>query len=86
MGTARDNEPSTPYAWYFASHAMFQSGREAWQRWLPNLTESVIDTQRQDDRFQGSWDPTPECAGRIAATALMVMALRAPFDGKRRSK
>ena len=53
-----------------------------WKKWLAALTPAVIQTQRQDGNYEGSWDPVGvwgEDGGRIYATALMVLTLESHY-------
>ncbi len=66
------------YYWYYGTLAMFQYGGVAWKKWNAAMKEAVIDRQRVDGAFSGSWDPKgpwAESGGRVYSTALMTMCL-----------
>ncbi|MEE9126275.1 MAG: hypothetical protein V3U11_03975 [Planctomycetota bacterium] len=66
------------YYWYYGSQAMYQVGGQYWARWSAALQDALIKTQRQDNNFKGSWDPTGVWGregGRVYATAMATLAL-----------
>ena len=68
------------YYWYYGSLAIFQVGGTAWDKWNEAMKPAIIDHQRKDGAFRGSWDPVGPWGaegGRVYSTALMVLALKA---------
>jgi hypothetical protein len=66
------------YYWYYATLAMFQVGGPEWNSWNSKLQSAVIDTQRTDNNYAGSWDPVGpwgEDGGRVYSTALMTLCM-----------
>ena len=66
------------YYWYYATLSMFQVGGREWTAWNNRMKPAIIDTQRGDGNFGGSWDPVGpwgEDGGRVYSTALMTMCL-----------
>ncbi|MCB9833022.1 MAG: terpene cyclase/mutase family protein [Planctomycetes bacterium] len=66
------------YYWYYGTLAMFQVGGEHWRRWNAAMTSAVLETQRADGNFCGSWDPVGawgQVGGRVYSTALMTLCL-----------
>ena len=70
------------YYWYYASYALYQAGGAAWNTWAKALKPAVVDTQRRDGNFDGSWDPVGvwgNDGGRIYSTATLVLTLEAYY-------
>jgi len=70
------------YYWYYGSYALYQMGGQLWREWSAALNDSVIDTQRTDGNFKGSWDPAGawgEDGGRVYSTAILALTLQAYF-------
>ena len=68
------------YAWYHGSMAMRQLGGEHWKAWSSALHTALLEHQRTDGAFTGSWDPCGPWGtdgGRIYATAMGVLSLTA---------
>ncbi|MCB9833025.1 MAG: hypothetical protein H6807_11180 [Planctomycetes bacterium] len=66
------------YYWYYGTLAMFQVGGEPWKKWNEAMNEAIIERQRSDGNFSGSWDPKGawgESGGRVYSTALMTLCL-----------
>jgi hypothetical protein len=66
------------YYWYYATLAMFQVGGPGWASWNSKLQAAVVETQRGDGNFAGSWDnidPWGEDGGRVYSTALMTLCM-----------
>ncbi len=66
------------YYWYYGTLALFQVGGDAYRQWNRAMTEAILDHQRTDGNFSGSWDPKGawgESGGRVYSTALMTMCL-----------
>ncbi len=75
------------YYWYYASHAIYQTGGKHWKAWQGSLHKAVVKTQRQDGNFKGSWDPTGtwgEDGGRVYSTAMAVLTLQSEYRYARR--
>ncbi|MBK8978871.1 MAG: terpene cyclase/mutase family protein [Planctomycetes bacterium] len=70
------------YYWYYATYALYQYGHDAWRSWERSLNTAVVQTQRQDGNFKGSWDPAGvwgQDGGRVYSTALLVLTLEAYY-------
>ncbi len=69
------------YHWYYATYALYQMGGERWWgRWYRLLDPAVVQTQRNDGNFAGSWDAAGawgDDGGRIYSTAMSVLTLEA---------
>ena len=66
------------YYWYYGTLAMFQVGGDSWKKWNEAMNGAIIEKQRLDDNFAGSWDPKGawgETGGRVYSTALMTLCL-----------
>jgi len=67
--------------WYYGTHAMHQVGGRAWSQWWRPLTKALLGLQRRDGVAAGSWDARSvwgDSGGRVYATAMAVLSLRAP--------
>lgn len=70
------------YYWYYASYALYQMGGRHWKEWSKKLGPAVVNTQRTDGHFKGSWDPIGawgEDGGRVYSTAILVLTLEAYY-------
>ncbi|MCP3914968.1 MAG: hypothetical protein GY711_05395 [bacterium] len=66
------------YYWYHGSRAMRYVGGRHWRRWNGSLKRTLLDSQRKDQHFKGSWDPVGpwgHAGGRVYSTALMALCL-----------
>lgn len=66
------------YAWYMGTSAMWHFGGRHWDAWNKAMKEAVLDSQRKDGPYAGSWDPVGPwgySGGRLYSTALMAMCL-----------
>ena len=68
------------YYWYYGSYAMYQmGGKRWWEKWNSAMKRALVDSQRRDGDFEGSWDPRDvwgeHAGGRVYATALGVLCL-----------
>ena len=53
-------------------------GGRHWKAWNKALKPAVVDSQRRDGDFMGSWDPAGPWGfegGRVYSTALMALCL-----------
>lgn len=70
------------YYWYYGTVAMFQRGGNDWDRWNKALQGALLDRQRSDSDFSGSWDPDPlwgGYGGRVFSTSLGALCLEAYY-------
>src|SRR5690606_6877569 len=44
------------YYWYYGTYAMYQYGGTNWDQWSKAVNKAVIEKQRTDGNFKGSWD------------------------------
>ncbi|MCA9083448.1 MAG: hypothetical protein KDA81_05310 [Planctomycetaceae bacterium] len=66
------------YYWYYGTLAMYQFGGGPWERWNSAVRDPLIDLQRRDGRFAGSWDPNDPWGpygGRLYSTAIATLTL-----------
>ncbi len=68
--------------WYWGTLAMFQVGGKPWKTWRDALKTALLDHQRRDGPFAGSFDPAgpwgPD-GGRVYSTALALLTLEVYF-------
>ncbi|MCP3917703.1 MAG: terpene cyclase/mutase family protein [bacterium] len=70
------------YYWYYGSYAMYQMGGRHWKGWNVAMKKAVLESQRKDSHFKGSWDPIGpwgHAGGRVYSTASMVLCLEVYF-------
>lgn len=70
------------YYWYYATYALYQMGGRHWTAWEKALKPAVVDSQRGDGNFKGSWDAIGawgEDGGRVYSTALLCLTLEAYY-------
>ena len=70
------------YYWYYGTYAMYQMGGKHWRAWQKSLKHAVVDTQRKDGDYKGSWDPVGPwgySGGRVYSTAIMTLSLEVYF-------
>ena len=72
------------YYWYYGSYAMYQMGGSRWwDKWNKAMKKTILDSQRKDGDFRGSWDPKDawgqHAGGRVYMTALGVLCLEVYF-------
>jgi len=70
------------YYWYYGSYAMFQMGGTHWKKWKKAMEKAVLNSQRKDGDYKGSWDPVGPwgySGGRVYSTALLVLCLEVYF-------
>jgi len=69
------------YYWYYGTLVMFQKGGDHWKEWNEAMKKALLETQRKDGDFDGSWNPYINesqgyvCAGRVMSTALGALNL-----------
>lgn len=71
-----------PIGWYFGTFAMYQRGGRDWRVWSKAIAPALLENQRKEDRFKGSWNPAGpwgEDGGRVMSTALGVMTLQVSY-------
>jgi hypothetical protein len=70
------------YYWYYGTYAMFQMGGQHWRAWEGAMKDAVINPQRKDGDFKGSWDPVGPwgyAGGRVYSTAIMTLCAEVYF-------
>ena len=71
------------YYWYYGSYAMYQmGGSRHWEPWNKAMKKAVLESQRKDGSYLGSWDnvgPWGFSGGRVYSNALMVLNLEVYF-------
>jgi hypothetical protein len=73
--------PGNLYYWYYASLTMFQKGGEHWKAFNEPMKKTLVDNQRKDGDFDGSYDPffTEDTGyiygGRVQSTSLGALCL-----------
>lgn len=70
------------YYWYYGTYAMYQYGGTNWDQWSKAVNKAVIEKQRTDGNFKGSWDPVGAWGadgGRVYSTAILVLTLEAYY-------
>ena len=66
------------YYWYYGTLALYQYGGKPWEDWNRVVRDTLIDQQRVDGKFAGSWDangPWGRYGGRLYATAISTLTL-----------
>lgn len=76
--------PCNTYDLYYSSLAMFQLGGKHWERWDRPVRQLLLDAQRGDGCFAGSWDWQGTAfhghdTGRLLSTALNCLTLEAHY-------
>jgi hypothetical protein len=70
------------YYWFHGANALRGEGQRGALVWRTALEDSLIAGQRKDGHCAGSWDPIGPwgfAGGRVYATAMGALALRAPW-------
>ena len=73
--------PGNLYYWYYATLTMFQKGGDHWKLWNEPMKKTLVENQRKDGDFAGSYDPffTEETGyiygGRVQSTSLGALSL-----------
>ena len=80
-GTVQSPQKDT-YYWYYATQVMFHMGGVRWKAWYGNLYPMLIQTQKGDGDYVGSWEPNgriPDAwgrfGGRLYVTTLNLLSL-----------
>ncbi len=71
-----------PYQWYYTTMALFERGGGTWSTWFGGLKKALLQGQRKDGSFAGSWDPLGNystSAGRVFITGLCTLMLQTPY-------
>lgn len=66
------------YKVYYAYLSLFQQGGENWKTWNKQVTQIILDGQRKDGDFKGSWDNNSHMikpSGRVLTTAMLCLSL-----------
>ncbi len=66
------------YYWYYATLALFHHQGAAWQEWNAALQPQLLERQRRDGDFAGSWDANTVWGGyggRVYSTAMAALCL-----------
>jgi len=66
------------YYWYYGTLGMYQLQGTYWEQWNAALRRTLLEKQRQNGQFAGSWDP--DClwggyGGRVYTTAMAALCL-----------
>lgn len=72
--------PGNLYYWYYGTLANFQRGGDGWKEWNTALKATLIENQRKDGDFAGSWDEgqnglKTQYGGRVMSTSLGCLCL-----------
>ena len=73
-----DEEDHDLYYWYYATLALHQVGGPRWDEWNRDLRQALVESQRKDGPFAGSWDPWiryEKIGGRVYTTAIAALTL-----------
>lgn len=66
------------YYLYYGTLAMYQHGGSQWESWNEKMQQALLPAQRQDEKYQGSWDPDTRWGGyggRVYSTAMAALCL-----------
>ncbi len=66
------------YYWYYGTLAMYQYGGKPWEDWNNVVRDTLIQEQRRDGAYAGSWDPNGpwgKYGGRLYSTAISTLTL-----------
>jgi hypothetical protein len=78
-----DGQTHLKGAHHFAQRLLFRLGPETWKRWLTAFRPAILERQIREGDRKGSWfdkdDVQAKTGGRIAQTALDLMALQVYF-------
>jgi hypothetical protein len=73
-----DSGQANLYYWYYATLALFQLQGDQWRRWNAALQERLLNSQRTDGDWAGSWDTNTVWGGyggRVYTTAMAALSL-----------
>ena len=74
----QNTEQTNLYYWYYATLAMHNLGGAEWEEWNRQIRDTLVQAQRKDGPFAGSWDPRTTWGaygGRIYSTAIATLTL-----------
>ena len=77
-----DKKAADPVFSYLATYGLYQMGGQYWNAWSRELRATLVETQRDDGNFAGSWDPVGRgvvFGGRLYATALSVLTIESYY-------
>ncbi len=66
------------YYWYYATMSLHQLGGPEWNEWNAEIRKTLVESQRRDGPFVGSWDPNTQWGGyggRVYSTATAALTL-----------
>jgi hypothetical protein len=66
------------YFWYYATLTLHQLGGPEWEEWNQEMQKCLVDAQRSEEPYAGSWDPETRWGsygGRVYSTALAALTL-----------
>jgi hypothetical protein len=66
------------YYWYYATLALHQMGGEAWETWNRRIRQTLVEAQRTEGPYKGSWDNRTKWGshgGRVYTTATAALIL-----------
>ena len=74
------------YRVYYAYLTLFQQGGAKWKAWNKPVSDIIVNAQRMDGDFKGSWDPNGKShmskGGRVLFTAFLVLSLEVYYRYK----
>jgi hypothetical protein len=72
-------ESADVYRIYYSFLTLFQQGGANWKAWNEPVSKMIVNAQRQDGDFKGSWNPNNtshmEKGGRVLFTAFLCLSL-----------
>jgi hypothetical protein len=75
--------PHNLYASYYAMAASFQGGKAHFDKWKNGIIPPLLNAQRKDGCFDGSWDPAIDFhganTGRVMSTCLALLDIEVVF-------
>ncbi|HUX03252.1 MAG TPA: hypothetical protein VMY35_20000 [Phycisphaerae bacterium] len=74
----QNQEQTNLYYWYYATLALHNLGGKEWDEWNRQIRECLVQAQRKDGPFAGSWDPRTRWGsygGRVYSTAMAALTL-----------
>ncbi|PCJ57084.1 MAG: hypothetical protein COA79_17290 [Planctomycetota bacterium] len=74
------------YRTYYAFLTLFQQGGKPWKAWNKPVSKLIVEGQRQDGDFKGSWDNNGkggmDKGGRVLTTAFLCLSLEVYYRYK----